>query len=173
MRLLRLEDGLWGHEFYVRAAHGAIDTYFRIIDEAASGKASAAAAEAQQGDEMSAADRKKAESKRKKAEAKAQAEVEAKKAADKAPQTGRIQWPARACAKRHREPPGLACLSCVAWRDARRPYATRSPRQAACRAPLPRRPPWPARLGRTWAAQPAVDGSAPDHWPLARPLGWL
>ena len=43
----------------MRAAHGAIDTYLRIIDEAASGKASAAAAEAEQGDEMSAADRKK------------------------------------------------------------------------------------------------------------------
>ena len=93
VRLLRLEDGLWGHEFYVRAAHGAIDTYFRIIDETESGKAQAAAAEAQQGDELSAAERKKAESKRKKAEAKAKAEVEAKKEADKAPQAGRIQWP--------------------------------------------------------------------------------
>ena len=150
VRLLRLEDGLWGHEFYVRAAHGAMDTYFRIIDEAASGKANAAAAEAQQGDEMSAADRKKAESKRKKAEAKAQAEVEAKKAADKAPQAGRIQWPASACAERQHEPPGPARLSCVAWRDARRPHATRSPRRQRpdglllCHvARPPARPPWP------------------------------
>ena len=82
--LLRLEDRLWGHTFYVRAAHGAIETYFRIVDEAASGKAQAAQAQAEQGDELSASERKKAESKRKKAEAKARAEAEAKKEADKA-----------------------------------------------------------------------------------------
>jgi peptide alpha-N-acetyltransferase len=85
--LLRLEDRLWGHTFYVRAAHGAIETYFRIVDEAASGKAQAAQAQAEQGDELSASERKKAESKRKKAEAKARAEAEAKKEADKAEAT--------------------------------------------------------------------------------------
>uniref|UniRef100_A0A7S0PZY0 Uncharacterized protein n=1 Tax=Coccolithus braarudii TaxID=221442 RepID=A0A7S0PZY0_9EUKA len=76
VKLLRLEDGLWGHPFYVRAACGLIDTYLRLVDKP---KLEAAAAEEEQQDEMSAAERKKLESKRRKAEAKVKAEVEAQR----------------------------------------------------------------------------------------------
>ena len=96
--------------------------------------------------------------------------MEAKKAADKAPQAGRIQWPASACAKRQHEPPGPARLSCVAWRDARRPHATRSPRR--------QRPdgfllghvvrPRPPAVAAPLAAQPVVGGSDPTTPSLRR-----
>ena len=74
VRLLHLEDGLWGHPFYVRAAFGIIDTYL-MIDDIPKNKAAAAATLLD--DALSAAERKKAESKRRKAEAKAKAEAEA------------------------------------------------------------------------------------------------
>ena len=83
VRMLRLEDRVWGHHFYVRAARGVIETYMRIVDCKEGGGAQAAAAEMAADDEMSAAERKKADSKRKKAEAKAKAEAEAKKEAEK------------------------------------------------------------------------------------------
>ena len=81
VKMLRLEDGLFGHHFWVEAAHGACTTYIAIHDKPMK-SAEAEAAEGE-GDGMSAAERKKAESKRKKAEAKAKAEAEAKAAADK------------------------------------------------------------------------------------------
>jgi len=74
VRMLRLEDGIFGHHFWVEAAHGACETYLALVDKPAKAKA---AEEAEASDEMSAAERKKAESKRKKAEAKAKAEAEA------------------------------------------------------------------------------------------------
>uniref|UniRef100_A0A7S0NSK1 Uncharacterized protein n=1 Tax=Calcidiscus leptoporus TaxID=127549 RepID=A0A7S0NSK1_9EUKA len=76
VKLLRLEDGLWGHPFYVRAAGGLIETYLRLVDKP---KLEAAAQAEEQLDEMSAAERKKAESKRRRAEAKAKAEALARK----------------------------------------------------------------------------------------------
>eukprot|EP00965_Chrysotila_dentata_P026878 892130-Pleurochrysis_carterae.AAC.1 len=79
VKLLRLEDGLWGHPYYVRAACGMVDTYLRIIDRPS---VSSTAEEAEALDNMSAAERKKAESKRRRAEAKAKAEAEAKAKAD-------------------------------------------------------------------------------------------
>ena len=90
VRMLRLEDNVWGHRFYVKAAHGVIETYLRIVDKSSGadgaagkdGKDGAAGGEAD--DAASAAERKKAESKRKKAEAKARAEAEAKAAEVKA-----------------------------------------------------------------------------------------
>ena len=90
VRMLRLEDSVWGHAFYVKAAHGVLETYLRIVDKstgadgggAEGGKDGAAGSEAD--DAASAAERKKAESKRKKAEAKARAEAEAKAAEVKA-----------------------------------------------------------------------------------------
>ena len=74
VRLLKLEDHLYGHNFFVRAACGVIETYLRIFDKP---KLSATTAEEQASDDLSASDRKKAESKRRKAEARAKAEAEA------------------------------------------------------------------------------------------------
>jgi len=74
VRMLRLEDHLWGHTFFVRAACGIIETYLSIADK----PKSAAAEDSEESlDTMSAAERKKAESKRRRAEAKAKAEAEA------------------------------------------------------------------------------------------------
>ena len=80
VRMLRLEDGLHGHPYYVAAACGAIETYLKLADKPKEAAAEAAAEGGEDG--MSAADRKKAESKRRKAEAKAKAEAEAKAKAE-------------------------------------------------------------------------------------------
>ena len=81
VRMLRFEDSIFGHQFWKEAAHGAAQTYLAIFDKPM--KAAAEAAEGGGADEMSEADRKKAEAKKRKAElkAKAAAEVEAAKAA--------------------------------------------------------------------------------------------
>jgi len=76
VHMLRMEDTVHSHQFYVRAAQGAIETYIALVDKP---KQDAAAAAADEEGEMTAAERKKAESKRKKAEAKAKAEAEAAK----------------------------------------------------------------------------------------------
>lgn len=86
--MVRLEDSMLGHKFYVTAACGIIETYMRIVNKP---QADSVAAE-EAGDGMSAAERKKQESKRRKAEAKAKAEadVQAKKDLDaKAPAKGK------------------------------------------------------------------------------------
>ncbi|KAL1525014.1 hypothetical protein AB1Y20_019889 [Prymnesium parvum] len=81
VRLLQLEDHVYGHTFFVKAACGIIETYLRIADRPKSSSAEAAEAAT---DDLSAAERKKAESKRRKAEAKAKAEAEAKAKAEAA-----------------------------------------------------------------------------------------
>ena len=87
VRMLRLEDRLYGHAFFVKAASGIISTYLRIFDQPKLD--AAAAAEAGADDELSAAERKKAESKRRKAEAQAKAAAEAAaKTAKEAPKDG-------------------------------------------------------------------------------------
>mmetsp|Transcript_26195 Transcript_26195/g.43350 ORF Transcript_26195/g.43350 Transcript_26195/m.43350 type:complete len:859 (+) Transcript_26195:51-2627(+) len=74
VKLLRLEDNLWGHDFFVNAACGIIETYLRIADKPKSTETTQCE---EQNDELSAAERKKAESKRRRMEAKAKAEAEA------------------------------------------------------------------------------------------------
>ena len=83
VRMLRFEDGVFGHHFWVEAAHGAARTYIAIFDKPI--KAAADAAEGGAEEAVSEADRKKAESKRRKAELKEKAakEAEAKAAKDK------------------------------------------------------------------------------------------
>ena len=81
IKMLRLEDGVYSQGFYTQAACGLIETYIELFDKPK--KAAEAAAE-EQLDELSAAERKKAESKRRKAEAKAKAEAEAAKAKEAA-----------------------------------------------------------------------------------------
>jgi len=77
--MLRMEDSVQSHKFYQQAARGIIECYLAIVDKP---KTDAAAATADDESQMSAAERKKAESKRKKAEAKAkEAEEAAKKEA--------------------------------------------------------------------------------------------
>lgn len=79
VRMLRMEDGIYGHSFYVTASVGIIETYLNLFDRPKSDTASESADELA---EMSAAERKKLESKRRKAEAKAKAEQEAKAKAE-------------------------------------------------------------------------------------------
>jgi len=75
VKMVRFEDTLYGHAFYVTAACGIVDTYLRIVTQPARDAAAAAAEEA--GGGLSVQERKKAESKRRKAEAKAKAEAQA------------------------------------------------------------------------------------------------
>jgi len=75
VRMLRLEDGIYGHNFYVDAAVGVVETYIALFDKP---KSSESVESAEELSEMSASERKKLESKRRKAEAKAKAEQEAK-----------------------------------------------------------------------------------------------
>ncbi|KAL3930903.1 MAG: hypothetical protein SGPRY_001338, partial [Prymnesium sp.] len=100
VRLLRLEDHIYGHNFFVQAACGIIDTYLsrdlppsreqlsssppdcQLTLIADKPKLSSSEAIEAESDEMSAAERKKAESKRRKAEAKAKAEADAKAKAE-------------------------------------------------------------------------------------------
>ncbi|EOD37313.1 hypothetical protein EMIHUDRAFT_454943 [Emiliania huxleyi CCMP1516] len=86
VKMVRFEDTLHGHAFYVTAACGIIDTYLRtrdcIVDTylrivAKPARDAAAAAAEEAGGGLSVQERKKAESKRRKAEAKAKAEAEA------------------------------------------------------------------------------------------------
>ena len=79
VRMLRMEDTIYGHTFYVKAACELIETYIELVDKP---KSNAEDANEAAMDEMSAAERKKAESKRRKAEAKAKAEADAKAAAE-------------------------------------------------------------------------------------------
>ena len=74
INMLRMEDRLQGHAFFVAAARGMIECYIQLHDKPPTAEA---AHEAEQLDELSASDRKKLESKRRKAEAKAKAEAEA------------------------------------------------------------------------------------------------
>merc|ERR1711871_593796 len=85
VRMLKLEDHLFGHAFFVRAACGIIETYLRIFDKP---NVTSAAAVEEAGDNMSAAERKKAESERRKAEARAKAEAEEKAKKDGPAATG-------------------------------------------------------------------------------------
>jgi len=73
VHMLRMEDAVHSHIFYVRAALGAIETYVALVDKP---KQDAAAAAADEDGDLSAAERKKADSKKRKAEAKAKAEAE-------------------------------------------------------------------------------------------------
>jgi len=75
IRMLRMEDTIYGHSFFVSAAVGLVETYIALVDKPAKAAAEESAEELS---EMSAAERKKLESKRRKAEAKAKAEQEAK-----------------------------------------------------------------------------------------------
>lgn len=77
VNMLRMEDTVHGHAYYVRAAMGAIEVYIALVDKPKQDAAAAAAADESQ---MSAGERKKLESKKRKAEAKAKAEAEEAKA---------------------------------------------------------------------------------------------
>ena len=79
VRMLRMEDSIYGHTFYTQAAAGAIEAYIALYDKP---KEAEKNADQEAEDGMSAAEKKKAESKRKKAEAKAKAEAEAKAKAE-------------------------------------------------------------------------------------------
>ena len=81
--MLRLEDGVYVERmgFYRKAASGAVEAYMSLFDKP-KGAAADAAEDAEDG--LSAAERKKLESKRRKAEAKAKAEAEAKAKAEAA-----------------------------------------------------------------------------------------
>ena len=59
-----LEDGLYGHEYFVSAAYGLVKAYLAIFDKP---KQSAAAAQAEAEAALSDSERKKLENKRKKA----------------------------------------------------------------------------------------------------------
>lgn len=73
--MLKMEDHLYGHHFYVAAACGTIRTYLALHDKPEGGAAAGGAGvDADSG--LTPAERKKAESKRKKAEAKARVEAE-------------------------------------------------------------------------------------------------
>jgi peptide alpha-N-acetyltransferase len=71
--MIRLEDSLFGHKFYVTAACGIVETYMRIVSNPQTDSVAAD----ETGDGVSASERKKQESKRRKAEAKAKAEADA------------------------------------------------------------------------------------------------
>jgi peptide alpha-N-acetyltransferase len=64
VRACSLEDGLYGHEYFVSAAYGLVTAYLAIFDKP---KQSAAAAQAEAEAALSDSERKKLESKRKKA----------------------------------------------------------------------------------------------------------
>ena len=64
--MLRMEDRLYGHHFYVSAATAIIETSLALHDKPLITAAAAAAAADGEDGGLSAAERKKAESKRKK-----------------------------------------------------------------------------------------------------------
>lgn len=109
LQMLRLCDDIYGHKFFVKAAHGAIDTYLKLADRAA---AQAAEANGNGAGGMSAADKKKA----KRAQAKARkAEFKKKEEEElRAKQQKEAEEKEREAAKngkkpstttRHKEPP--------------------------------------------------------------------
>ena len=80
VNMIRLEDGLYGHDHFVNAAYAVIETYLSIRENAHE-KAASADTNGVDLDDMTPAERKKAESKRRKAEARAKAEAAAKPSA--------------------------------------------------------------------------------------------
>ena len=81
VRMLRLEDKIYGHDYFVHAAFGIVRSYIRIFDTP---KQQSSEEQDESLSNMSESERKKLESKRKKAAMKAAAEEKAKEEEAKA-----------------------------------------------------------------------------------------
>jgi len=110
LQMLRLCDEIYGHPFFVKAAHGAIDTYLTLADRAAAEAAMANGANGSSG--LSAAEKKKAkraQAKARKAEFKKKEEEELRakqqKEAEEKEREAAKNGKKSTTAARHKEPP--------------------------------------------------------------------